>query len=281
MDTLHIFCSYAAKDKQLIEPLRIQMRALDRWNIDVYYVREVLAGTQWKRERDEQINKAHIILLLISADFMAAQEHKYEIQRAIERGEQVRVVPIILRPTAWQETMLGKFTPLPEGGRAVTRWRNQDEAFLNIVTGIKRVIESDKSLRMRAGAVTEKPVEGIAGAERELPPHESRPAKIHQTYQASRDGNKGMASFMLHGTEHTLEYLRRDNVFGKQIFTLQWRQQEVARLEMPFGTFKHLDRQVSFKIDEMDCVLNVKMGAITGIMSVKVMVGGVEVFHNW
>jgi hypothetical protein len=278
---LHIFCSYAEIDKPLVESLRAQMHPLDRWDVEMYYVYDALAGAQWERERDEQFNKAQIILLLISADFMAAEEHKNEIEQALARGREIQVIPVILRPTDWQSTPLGKLTPLPEGGRAVTQWENRDEAFHSIATGLLRIIRADQSLRRLAGVGDERGSDSSTGAKPSSPSYESRPTKIRQTYQASRDGNKGTASFLLHGTEHTLEYLRRDNVFEKQVFTLTWRQQEVARLEMPFGTLKKLEKQVSFMIDGVDSVLHVKMAAFTGMMSVKVLVGGVEVFHNW
>lgn len=51
------------------------------------------------------------------------------------------VIPIILRPVDWNGAPFGKLQALPQDGLPVTCWRNQDEAFFDIVRGIRVVID--------------------------------------------------------------------------------------------------------------------------------------------
>ena len=80
-----------------------------------------------------------------------ASDYTYgkEMKRAMERHEQgtARVIPIILSPTIWHDTPFGKLQVLPRGGKSVIRWANRDEAFTDIVKGIREVVlELQKSL---------------------------------------------------------------------------------------------------------------------------------------
>lgn len=107
----------------------------------------------------------------------------------------------------------------------------------------------------------------------------SKPTNVRVTYQPSRDGNKGTIIFVLNGMEHTLEYMRRDNI-THQIFFLKRKQQELVRLVIPFATLRPLEKQVEFQIDGVNCLFTFKMSAIMSIMNVKLEVGGEEVFRT-
>ncbi|MEO1069265.1 MAG: TIR domain-containing protein, partial [Cyanobacteria bacterium J06638_6] len=90
------------------------------------------------------------ILLLISADFIASDYcYENELRRAMEHHEsgEARVIPIILRSVDWQGTLFQKLAWLPTDGEPVTQWGDRDAAWLNVETGIKRVVESLKGKR--------------------------------------------------------------------------------------------------------------------------------------
>jgi hypothetical protein len=50
------------------------------------------------------------------------------------------VVPIILRPCDWEDSLLGKLTALPEKGKPVVKWDNPDSALLEVVKGLKKML---------------------------------------------------------------------------------------------------------------------------------------------
>src|SRR6266487_5505898 len=63
-----VFFSYAHRDKWLRDRLEAHLSNLKyRGLITTWYDREIGAGEEWARQIDIYLNKAHIILLLISA----------------------------------------------------------------------------------------------------------------------------------------------------------------------------------------------------------------------
>jgi hypothetical protein len=65
------------------------------------------------------------------------------MHRALERhntGKAV-VVPVILRPAAWETTPFGHLKALPKDGLAITSWRDKDLALVDVARGIQSVVE--------------------------------------------------------------------------------------------------------------------------------------------
>lgn len=143
---IEVFISYSRQDEELRTELETHLANLKRQGKIVAWCDRALEAGQ---ERDAQIkgklDAAHIILLLISAPFIAS-DHCYsvELERAIERHEAgvARVIPILLRPCDWAGTPFSQLQVLPRDGLPVTMWDNRDAAFLNIVEGIRRAVEA-------------------------------------------------------------------------------------------------------------------------------------------
>ncbi|HEX8181450.1 MAG TPA: tetratricopeptide repeat protein [Pyrinomonadaceae bacterium] len=141
---IEIFYSYAHKDEALRDRLEQHLATLKHaGDIAVWHDRRIPPGTQWDRQIDAHLNSADIILLLVSADFLAS---KYctdiEVARAMQRhaAGTARVIPIILHPCDWMPAPFGKLQGLPKDAKPVSLWPNQDEAFLNVVQGIRAAI---------------------------------------------------------------------------------------------------------------------------------------------
>lgn len=142
--TIEVFFSYSHQDQALRDKLAVQLTSLQREGlIAQWHDRKITGGSDWAKEIDTHLNTAQIILLLISADFIASDYcYEKEATRALKRHDagQARVIPVILRPCDWQHPPLNQLQALPTDGKPVTSWRNQDEAFLNIVKGIRKVV---------------------------------------------------------------------------------------------------------------------------------------------
>ncbi len=146
--TIDIFCCYAREDEDLLEKLKRHLSPLRRQGvIDVWYDREIRAGTEWEEEIKRHLNEAHVILLLISPDFIHSDYcYDTEMKRAMARHERKEavVVPIIVRPVDWQETPIGNSTlgslqALPKDAKPVTIWKNRDEAWRDVAKEIGKV----------------------------------------------------------------------------------------------------------------------------------------------
>ena len=97
-----------------------------------------------RRGVSENLEKADIILLLVSSDFIASPYcYGVEMTRAMERhaSGEAHVIPVILRPCYWQGLQFGRLLATPTDGKAVTKFPDQDDAFLEITKAIHAAAE--------------------------------------------------------------------------------------------------------------------------------------------
>lgn len=140
---LKIFISSVSQDEVLLHALLTHITALKHENlVDAWYSHKILAGQVIQTEVDHHLQSAALILLLVSADFLASDYiNSVELKRAMElhNAGNAQVIPIILRPCCWQGAAFGGLKALPSNGQPVTLWANQDSALDDIVQGIRDV----------------------------------------------------------------------------------------------------------------------------------------------
>jgi hypothetical protein len=143
-DPVTVFFSYSHVDEALRDELAKHLSILKHNGVIAdWHDRQILPGDEWDGVIKDNLNSAQIILLLISADFIASRYcNEVEIARAMERHEarDACVIPVILRPCDWRDGPFGKLQALPKNGNAVTsnKWHTFDEAFTDIAEGIKK-----------------------------------------------------------------------------------------------------------------------------------------------
>jgi tetratricopeptide (TPR) repeat protein len=147
---IEVFYSYADTDEDLRGELDKHLGQLRRDGlIATWHRRQIVAGMDWTKALDRHLNTASIILLLVSADFIASDYcYGIEMQRAMERHEagEAHVIPILLRPVDWQSAPFGKLQALPGNGTPITKWRNRDAAFTDIAQGIRVALQEVQRL---------------------------------------------------------------------------------------------------------------------------------------
>jgi TIR domain/MIR domain len=143
---IEVFYSYSHKDEELRRRLQTQLKPLERNGlITSWHDRLILAGTKWRKEINEHINSAGVILLLVSPEFIESDyAYGIEMERALERerAEDAIVIPVILSTVDWQDTPLGELQALPTDGKPVDTWDNPNQALYNVAQGIKNRIKS-------------------------------------------------------------------------------------------------------------------------------------------
>lgn len=148
---VELFYSYSHKDEKLRSRLESHLHGLRRQGvISGWHDRRIVAGTDWGRELDLRLETAGVILLLISSDYIESDYcYGVEMKKALERYEAgaARVIPVLLRPCAWQSAPFGKLQALPTNVQPVTEWKNRDKAFLDIVEGVRRAVEEMHAAR--------------------------------------------------------------------------------------------------------------------------------------
>jgi hypothetical protein len=144
---VEIFFSYAHEDELLRDKLAKHLSLLQRQGfVTIWHDRDISAGSDWSNNIDQHLQTSEIILLLVSANFIASDYcYSIEMQRAMDRidREEVIVIPIILRPVDWKSAPFGKLQALPKDAKPIVNWSNVDQALLNTTEGIRRVIKDN------------------------------------------------------------------------------------------------------------------------------------------
>lgn len=139
------FISYSHKDEYLRNELESHLAMLKRSGaIDTWHDRRIVAGSELDSAISEELESAQIILLLISADFLASNYcYDVEMHRAMQKHTDgsARVIPVILRACDWHSAPFGKLLATPSDGKPVTMFANQDEAYTNIARDVRRAAE--------------------------------------------------------------------------------------------------------------------------------------------
>ena len=146
MEPVKVFISYAHKDEAYKDKLVTSFASLKRRGyISAWEDRQIPIGGEWDHHIKSALNDADIILLMISMDFMNSEYcFDVEVKRAIERhndpNDNARVVPVIVRPSDWTDSEFARLQALPKGAKPISKWEDQDEAFLDVVNQLKQVI---------------------------------------------------------------------------------------------------------------------------------------------
>lgn len=145
-----VFFSYSHKDERYKDALETHLSVLRKNGyIDTWTDRKITAGKDWEQDINTHLEKAKIILLLISENFLAS-EYCYDTETifALDQHEkkQAIVIPVILKPCLFSRSRLKHLQALPKDGKAITKWRNRNEAWVNVAEGIIHAIESNPTV---------------------------------------------------------------------------------------------------------------------------------------
>lgn len=158
----------------------------------------------WNTEISAQLDSADLILLLLSADFLASEYcFGVEVEKALirlKRGE-VKVVPVLLRPCLWEESRFSELQIIPRDAKPITSWPDQDLALYDVAKEISKLVS-------------------------ELSPSLSKPSSEHletRRFDSSLDLIRGQVRTYAHLYERTRQRIppsdertrRMESIFGK------------------------------------------------------------------
>ena len=143
------FISYSHTDEQRRKRLETHLAVLGReGRIEEWFDRKILAGSRIGAEIDERLEWCELFLPLVSPDFLAS-DYCYEREMSIalerHRTNDARVVPIIIEPCDWRHTPLGELKAVPRDAEPVALWDNENHAFLDVVTELRRIITAHQT----------------------------------------------------------------------------------------------------------------------------------------
>jgi len=143
-----VFFSYSHKDEWLRDELETHLKLLQRQHvISVWHDRKIPPGGEWDKEIDARLESADIILLLVSADFIASDYcWDKEVKRALERHRsgEAAVIPILLRSCDAKQAPFLKLQWLPKDMKAINSSKDRDAAWTEVAAGIRAVAEKSR-----------------------------------------------------------------------------------------------------------------------------------------
>ncbi len=141
---IKLFISFADEDEVFDRRLETHLDPLVQQEIIALWHRQkIMAGQDKIIEVDRHLTEAHIILVLISPDFLASNYcQRIEVSQAIERHRrgEIRIIPVLLRPTVLEGTLFAGLQALPSNGTPLSQWDDKDAACVQIVEDVRRVI---------------------------------------------------------------------------------------------------------------------------------------------
>jgi hypothetical protein len=141
---LRLLISYSHADRSYFEQLRKHLFPLLKRERIRLNAKELLHGVEWVGDQTALFQRADIILLLVSADFLVSSfTFDQVIPLALRKAQEgsARVFPVIIRPAAWESTPLSLLQALPRGGRAVSSWTSPDEAWREVADALYSVTQ--------------------------------------------------------------------------------------------------------------------------------------------
>ena len=161
-----LFFSYSHKDEDLRNELETHLGLLKRQGIiSAWHDRRITAGSDFNEAISAELEKAGIILLLISANFLNSDYcYEKEMKRALEkhRAKAAVVIPVILHPCDWLSSPFGQLRATPTDGKPISMFANQHEALALVVKDIREVAK-----RFQVAPPATKPEEAPSSQETE------------------------------------------------------------------------------------------------------------------
>ena len=156
-----LFYSYSHKDAELRERLGVYLAPLtQQQKIKEWHDREIEPGMNWDTEIHTQLESADLILLLVSADFLASDYcFGVEVEMALarlKRGE-ARVVPILLKPCLWEESRFSVLQIIPRDARPISLWPSVDEALKDVAAEIRKLVSESPARRSSSVPALQQP----------------------------------------------------------------------------------------------------------------------------
>ena len=144
---IDIFIAYAHEDEKILEELKTHLTVLERTqNVTIWYDGLVMPGQEWQATTKQVMQKSQVILLLISADFIASDEcYNENMKHALDmhRAGKCTVIPVLARACLWQDTPFSSLQILPKNQQPLTSaaWQTHEDPFTQVAENLRSVVQ--------------------------------------------------------------------------------------------------------------------------------------------
>ncbi len=140
------FLSYTHRDLHYLERLKVHLAPMKREHVITEWTdHEIKAGQNLNTEISEALLDSQLFISLLSPDYLASQYcYDIEFKKAQTMQEEGRliIIPLVVEPCDWQKTPFGNLKAVPRDGKAVSEWTNENNAFLNVIDELRRIVSA-------------------------------------------------------------------------------------------------------------------------------------------
>lgn len=128
-------------DRQCVNSLQTHLGSwISRGILEFWHPEMVFAGDK-SEELASRLQKAHAVMPILSAGFLADDQlmHRWwpEVKR-LQKEKGLRIIPLLHRACDWQGTDMAQYASLPEGGKPLRNWPDEDAAFMHVLENLKK-----------------------------------------------------------------------------------------------------------------------------------------------
>ncbi len=154
--TAKVFVAYSHLDARFRHELEDQLTLLaKKGHLEWWSEQQLIPGEEVVAALADKIQEADLILLLVSIHFLSDDFcWSQQLEKAIERhdnGEAV-VIPVFVRPCAWEGTPIEKLQGVPPKGKAISSWSDKHEGWTQAARGIQKALAAWSKKQQGDGA---------------------------------------------------------------------------------------------------------------------------------
>lgn len=140
-----VFVIHAPEDERFVRELSTHLTPLRRADeLELWHPGMIVAGARRADEIELHLQRASLILVLVSADLLDSDGTSHQLDRALARAKagSARVVPILVRPALLAGTGLEQLLALPRDHRPMSSRPDRDEAWAEVAFEVAQLVRS-------------------------------------------------------------------------------------------------------------------------------------------
>ena len=153
MEAVRLFVSYAREDEPMKDEFKAHVVLLQAQQvITAWDDRMIPAGDEWDKKIHEELERADIFVLFVSASFLASKYcREVELPIVMRRHEagEARVLPVIVRDVHWRSAPFARLNTLPTDAKAVELWERPNSAWKVVAQAVEEAAEWVRNERAR------------------------------------------------------------------------------------------------------------------------------------
>jgi len=146
---LSAFISYSHADEKYLDRLHKHMSLLQReGSVETWADHQIVPGAKLDKAVLDALRSSDLFIALVSPDYIASNycyEKEFEEALRLSENGKLHIVPVIVEPCDWLSSPFRQFMALPKDGKPISEWTNANVAYLDVVSGIRRLVSTGKA----------------------------------------------------------------------------------------------------------------------------------------